>query len=65
MSLAYFCLHKLVQTSGTNVNGSPCCTHGGMLVLGADAMKMVPDHCALRWFALYAVGPFAQPRDAD
>jgi hypothetical protein len=39
MSLPFFCLRKLVWASVTSMTGSPCCTHGCRLVLGADAMS--------------------------
>jgi hypothetical protein len=39
MRLPYFCLCRLLRTSVTNVTESPCCTHGRMLLLGADAMS--------------------------
>ncbi len=35
----YFCLCKLVLASVTSMTGSPCCTHGHKLVLGADAVS--------------------------
>ena len=39
VSLPYFCQRKLAQASVTSVIGSPCCTPGRQLVLGADAMR--------------------------
>ncbi len=39
MSLPYFCLRKLVQASVTSMTGSPCCTHGRKLILGANAIR--------------------------
>jgi hypothetical protein len=39
MSLPYFCLRKLAQASVTSMTGSPCCTQGCKLVLGANIMR--------------------------
>jgi hypothetical protein len=40
MSLPYFCLGKLVWASVTSMTGSPCCTHGRKIILGANAYTM-------------------------